>query len=329
MASFPQCSSIRGAKYPGERCGNRAKFGEWCGHHKFLQVRWAAPDTITHVVSPGIIGEKRAAIRIFTAWRRWLARRAGPLLWARGESNNPYDFFSSDPVEEIPLRDVVSFVDADRKGYIMDIKSATSLLAHCKKTGDVPTNPFNREPLPAQFLHRIALHGPRIKGWTALVPQTEAQALGLAATDVFRHFDDLGYYTDPAWFLELSRAQLQQLYIEIADIWYHRATLSPSDRIRIVPPPVRILPMPVTTVLVMTQKALQKVLLESCRLLVSASSAKSDRQLGAMYVLGALAIVSGRVAVAYPWLAEMFTPGITRILPNGQVSVLHPSVLVY
>jgi len=232
-------------------------------------------------------------------------------------------------VEEIPLRDFVSFVDADRKGYIMDIKSATSLLAHSKKAGETPTNPFNRAPLPASFLRRIALHGPRTKGWTALVPQTEAQALGLAATDVFRHFDDLGYYTDPAWFLELSRAQLQQLYIELADIWYHRATLSPADRTRIVPAPGRVLPMPVTTALVMTQKALQKVLLESCRLLVSASSAKSDRQLGVMYVLGALAIVSGRTAVAYPWLAEMFMPGITRILPSGQVNVLHPSVLAY
>jgi hypothetical protein len=297
------------------------------------------PDIIAHVPiaeitkksiivkHPTIVAS--AAHRIFRVWRRWLARRAGPLLWARAESNNPYDFFSSDPVVEIPLRDVVSFVDADRKGYIMDIKSATSLLEHAAKSGEPPTNPFNRAPLPALFLHRVALHGPRIKGWAALIPKTEAQALGLAATDVFRHFDDLGYYTDPAWFLELSRAQLQQLYIEIADIWYHRATLSGADRARIVPPPARTLPMPVTTVLVMTQKALQKVLLESCRLLVSASSAKPDRQLGAMYVLGALAIVSGRTAVAYPWLAEMFTPGITRILPSGQVSVLHPSVLVY
>lgn len=338
MTSLQQCASIRGVKYPGEQCKANAKFGEWCGHHKHSQQRFIVPeaaaasaaasaaesvsDTLQHDMA-------RAARRIQQVWRRWLARRAGPLLWARAESNNPYDFFSSDPVDEIPLREFVSFVDADSKGYIMDIKSATSLLEHSKKMGETPKNPFNRAPLPALFIRRIAIHGGHRKGWSPVVPVSEKQAFELAVTDVFRHFEDLGYYTNPTWYLTLGRAQLQQLYIEIADIWYHRAMLTASSRARIVPAPARILPLPVTTVLVMSLKALQRLLLESCRLLVSASAAKSDRQLGAMYVLGALVLVSPDAASAYPWLVEMFAPGITRIAASGQIMLQNPGALAY
>lgn len=278
-----------------------------------------------------------AAIKIRCAWARWLARRAGPLLWFREESNNPYDFYSSDPVAEIPMRDFVSFVDAG-KGYVMDIKSAASLVDHAKANNEVPLNPFNRAVLPACFLRRLNRHA--VKGatplWTGLKATGEVQAAGLAATDVFRLIEDLGYYTDPSWFMDLSRLQLQRFYIELADIWYHRATLSSTDRNRIAPPTVpagggpahSAFAIPVNTALIMQQRALRPLLLETCKLLVSTAAARSDRQLGVSYVLGALSLISPGAAVAYPWLAEAFAPGVTRIV-GSQIAVLHPSVLAY
>lgn len=273
-----------------------------------------------------------AAFKIYTSWRRWLARRGGPLLWFREESNNPYDFYSSDPVAEIPMRDFVSFVDAG-KGYIMDIKSAVSLVDHAKTNGEAPLNPFNRAALPASFLHRLNRHvvkGAAVQLWTGLKASGEVQIAGLAATDVFRLIEDLGYYTDPSWFMDLTRLQLQRLYIELADIWYHRATLSAADRNRIAPTSGthRAFAIPVNTSLIMQQRALRPLLLETCKQLVSAATARSDRQLGVMYVLGAMAIVSPGAAVAYPWLVEMFSPGVTRIA-GSQIVVLHPSVLAY
>ncbi len=246
-----------------------------------------------------------AAARIRRVWFRWIARRAGPLLRNRAESNNPFDFYSSDPVEEIPLRYFISFVDMDRKGYIFDSRSVTSLLAH------QDTNPFNRAPLPAHFMRRLARHGSVVKQ-ESLQPLTAAQAYSLEVTDTFRHFEDLGYYTDPAWFLALNRIGLQRLYMELADIWYHRAMLTRDDRARIVPSG-QGLPVPVSTVIVMTQKALEYTVIRACRLLVSSAVAKSDKQLGVMYVLGSLSLVSPDAAVAYPWLVDMFSPGVTRI----------------
>jgi hypothetical protein len=367
----PICNSIRSKTHPGERCSHRALAGsEWCGVHgkqthptRFVAA--AVTDVIEHAVGPvtppkvarspkthkkepaaptSVREEKRSkpepsdaekltlASRVSSVWNRWLARRAGPLLRFREESNNPCDFFSADPVEEIPLRDFVSFVDAG-KGYCMDIKSAVSLLEHAAKSGEVAVNPFNRAPLPAVFKSRVARHG-KTAHWESLSASTPTGGAGAAAaesltvTDTFRAMEDLGYYTDPDWFTDLSRLQLQRMYLELADIWYHRAGLSGADRNRIVPLPANPFCIPVATVLAMQQRALRPVLLNTCKALVSSAAARGDRQTGVMYVLGVLAMISAGASAAYPWLVEMLSPGVSRIVGNT-IQVLHPGVLAY
>jgi len=340
------CVSIRAAKVPGERCPCKAAFdSEWCGKHKSTQVRFIAPGAegsppvIEHVLDPAPVPnrseitekQKVAATKIFKKWRQWLAHRAGPLLWCRDESNNPCDFFSGDFVADIPLREIVSFVSGG-KGYIMDIKSANSLIEHAVSAKETPVNPFNRTALPALFVHRITLHQSKksktkAPSWAPIVAMSETQKLALAVTDVFSGIESLGYYTNPSWFIDLTRHELQRLYIEIADIWGHRAALSPQDKHRICPAGSP-LGMPVTTALIMNQKALRHHVLNTCRTLTAGSPAHSDRQLGVMYVLGALSIVSVGAAAAYPWLVEMFSPGVTRIV-GSELVILHPSVMGY
>jgi len=265
-----------------------------------------------------------ASILIHRTWTKWLSKRAGPLLHAKTDSNNPFDFFSSDPIEEIPLRYFISFVDG-AKGYCMDTRSVTALLGHAAANKEEPLNPFNRAPLPTLFRDRLKRHK-IVDVWAPLVAVSEEQKISMAANDVFRVIEDLGYYTNPTWFLELSRQGLQRFYIELADIWFHRAGLQSSERARIAP--VKPFPIPVTTALVMQQRALRPLLLETCRLLVTGAAAKSDRQLGVMYIMGALSIISGAAAAANPWIYEMFSPGVTQI--NGlQILVAHPAVLHY
>jgi len=332
-----RCASIRGKQYKNEQCtAPSGKDSIWCGRHKTSQVRYVPPDPNDHkdTVPPKdksltLTPEscRRLGTLVYKAWASWIARRCGPLLHARAESNNPYDFFSSDPVEEIPMRDFISFVDAG-KGYIMDIKSANSLIDHATSAGEAPLNPFNRAALPDLFLRRLKRHH-GAKTWTAPTPISPEQAHQLAVTDTFRAMEDLGYYTDPSWYTALTRVQLQQLYIELADIWMHRANLGAEDRKRIVPSIAgRPFSFPVPTVLVMAQKALQPAVLNTCRLLVSSAAARSDRQLGVMYVLGALSIISPSAGAAFPWLVDMFTPGATRIV-HGVLTIVHPSVYAY
>jgi hypothetical protein len=325
MKSF--CVSIKSKGHPDQQCSHKALAGkEWCGTHakQAAPVRFKAPEKIRHVVSAE--EQTRAISVIHRTWNRWLARRAGPLLQFRAESNNPFDFYSGDPVETIKMRDFVSFVDRG-KGYCMDIQSAVSLLDHATKSKETPLNPFNREPLPATFLRRIRLHGHK-ELWTGLTAMTELQTLQLAVTDAFRLIEDLGYYTDPEWYLSLSGIELLRLYIELADIWYHRAGLTHEDRSRIVPGPRRPFPVRVASAYTLDLPALRKLVLETCRLLVSAAVARSDKQLGVMYVVGALSMLSGGAGAAYPWLTEMFAPGVCRIVGNT-IQLLHPSALNY
>jgi len=328
------CASIRKKGCPGEQCTYKALAGsEWCGKHQSLQVRFVA-DVIEmleeRIPTPPkeVPAEKKgaAAILIHQVWKKWLAKRAGPLLHVKTESNNPFDFFSSDPIEEIPLRYFISFVDpGTAKGYCMDTRSVTALLQHAVASKEEPLNPFNRAALPTLFRSRLKRHKV-VTIWAPLVAVTEDQKISMAANDVFRVMEDLGYYTNPTWFLSLSRQGLQRFYIELADIWFHRAGLQSADRLRIAP--VKPFPVPVTTALVMQQRALRPLLLETCRLLVTGSVAKSDRQLGVMYIMGALALVSAEAAAANAWIHEMFSPGVTQT--NGvQILVAHPSVLHY
>lgn len=325
--------------------------GEWCGKHKTTQIRFVglalnpSKDTIEVETNTNtnpnpntgrITSRSRQEDQVSFAaivhrlWRLRLARRAGPLLWFRDESNNPSDFFSADPVTEIPIRDFVSFADGP-KGYIMDIKSAASLIDHASANGEVPLNPFNRAPLPPHFLRRVARHGAATTHtWAPLKPLSEAQTHSLAVTDIFRAIEDLGYYTDPQWFMDMSRQDLQRFYVELADLWYHRVGLTTADRGRIAPlgNPFGV---SVVAALVMQQRALRPQILNTMRQLVSTASSRADKQLGVTYVLGSLAIVSAGAAVAYPWLVEMFSPGVTMISGTGQghVIVAHPSVLTY
>ncbi len=271
-----------------------------------------------------------AAHTIRKACRRWIARRGGPLVWFREESNNPYDFFSSDPVADIPLRDFVSFVDAG-KGYCMDSKSAMSLVTHANTNHEPALNPFTRAPLPPTFLRRLRLHG-TIGEWEPLQAQTPEQTLNLATTDLFRAMEDLGYYTDPAWFTSLGRTSLQRFYIELADIWYHRAQLTRADQQRIVPGArvrIRPFPVPISHIVPMTKSELSSLMVNVCTVLVTAASERSDRQLGVMYVLGALTLISSGARAANPWILEMFSPGVTTMTPEGNIGVAHPSILAY
>jgi hypothetical protein len=310
------CASIRAKKTPHLQCESKAISGPWCGRHKNTQVRFV-PEAIIHQVQAPqgrTLDTAAAAACIRRAWSRWIARRAGPLLRCRDETNNPFDFFTSDPVTDISMGDFISFVDAG-KGYIMDARSAVSLVTHA---GAEPAlNPFNRNPLTPVFLRRLARH--KSKGWIS-------QPGPMTITDVFRLMEDLGYYTDPTWYIDLNRHGLQRLYVELADIWFHRAGLSSADRARISPEtPFAV---PVATALIMRIAALKPMVQQTLQLLVSAASARSDRQLGVMYVLGALSIVSDGAGAAFPWLVEMFSPGVTRIV-SGQIVVAHPSVLGY
>jgi len=239
----------------------------------------------------------KACTCIQRRWLRFLAKRCGPLLKLRDKSMNSVDFYTEDAIHEIPLQFFVSFVDASR-GYSMDIRSAMSLITYAERVKEPALNPFTRAPLTPVFLRRITL--------VKKVPKfiTAPTSFSVKITDVFCAISDLGYYTNPAWFSDLNANSLKRLYAALVEIWVHRARLSQRDRARICS--ANPFKYNFRAIDAMNMHDLQRVVLDVCELFVTSAVERSDRQLGAIYVLGCLAMVSRGAALANPGLLDQF-----------------------
>ena len=123
--------------------------------------------------------------------------------------------------------------------------------------------------------------------------------------------DELNYYTNPSWFINLNVDELRCFYVELYDVWHHRAELTPEMRNIIIPAPARPFKYPVREVVAQrSQELLRKLNLDTIRMFVSAAADRSDRTLGAMYTVTALTLVCRECAETYPWLYESAAPGI-------------------
>jgi hypothetical protein len=133
----------------------------------------------------------------------------------------------------------------------------------------------------------------------------------MKVTDLFQKIDELNYYTNPEWFIKMSIDNHRCFYVELHDIWNHRAELAQSVRLEIIPPPARPFKTPVREVVALKSiDLLRKLNMDIIRMFISAAVARPDRILGAMYVVTAMTLVSKQCAEMYPWLFESAHPGI-------------------
>ena len=79
----------------------------------------------------------------------------------------------------------------------------------------------------------------------------------------------------------------------------------------IIPPPARPFKYPIREIVgLKSLDSLRKINIDTIRMFISAAVDKSDRALGAIYVITALTLVSKECEDTYPWLYESATPGI-------------------
>jgi hypothetical protein len=182
---------------------------------------------------------------------------------------------------------------------------------------EAPENPYTRAPFSKENLEKAKhfIRWSRLKGvdtrWAPIIPESPDQRFKLKVTDLFQKIDELNYYTNPDWFVKLSVDNLRCFYVELFDIWFHRAELSPEMKKIIIPPPAHPFKYPVREIVaVKSLDSLRKINLDIIRMFISAAVDKSDRTLGAMYVVTALTLVNKECKETYPWLYESATPGI-------------------
>jgi hypothetical protein len=124
--------------------------------------------------------------------------------------------------------------------------------------------------------------------------------------DLFIQIDQLGNYTQVAWFSNLNLNQYIRLYRAIYEIWNYRGGLSRETKLKICPfygPFERIFQTPIyydELTLAQIQGACTSVF----ETLVFSGIDDDNRKLGTFHALSALTIVSTGARHAMPWLYE-------------------------
>jgi len=319
----PVCKNIRSRKHPDQRCSNPATTGDYCGIHSkhprpYLTKAESSPIVnVNEIFIP--ITPLPSVKRIQKWWRkvghRPRRRRQGPALFMPEISTNTSDFFSMEDIKNIPRHLLFSYVDTDKMVYAFDVRSISTLIE--KNTDSELQNPYNRQPLSQANITKAMkfIRWCRKKNidtrWAPIEPSTPDQRFQLKVTDLFQKIDELGYYTNSQWFIELDERKLRRLYVELYDIWYHRAGLTNIGRNIIIPSPARPFRYSLRDIIgSRSLDFLRKANMELLRMFVSAATEKPDRSSGAMYVLTAMTLVNKECAESYPWLYESAMPGI-------------------
>lgn len=255
------------------------------------------------------------AIKIQKYLRRYIVqtfiKTHGPALFDRTICVNTTDFYSLDELSEIPFNQFYSFKDNDNFIYGFDIRSIYNLYNFNQ---DETINPYNRKPFPknmwkdlrkmykfSNFL-KIPIDIALENNDDELNPE---QLLNSKFLTLFQNIDQLGFYTDINWLLNLNRAQKINYIRQLYDIWIYRAQLSNEAKLKICPGSGNpFINQPLSTIHVRNEFEIKTSIYEIIEHLVTRGIEQSDRWMGASYCLTALTLVSHQAAQALPWLYE-------------------------
>lgn len=337
----PSCKNIRSKRHPDQRCANPAVHGTYCGLHFKHPTPYKSRAKLsmdeTDVNEITIPMDTSEQVKTIQRWWRFYGRlrlffRQGPAKWLRTLPVNSTDFYSMEEITTISGEHFFSLVENDKTVYAFDIRSLVTLL----EKNINPENPYNRQPFSESNLNKAKkfIRWSRIKGvdtrWVPIIPESPDQRFKLKVTDLFQKIDELNYYTNPDWFIKLSVDNLRCFYVELYDIWVHRAELSADMKKIIIPPPAHPFKYPIREVVALKSlDSLRKINLDIIRMFISAAVDKSDRTLGAMYVVTALTLVNTQCKETYPWLYESATPGIYsryRVFNNAGEEHAHNAI---
>ena len=237
----------------------------------------------------------------------------GPGFRNRLLCTNKVDFFSMDELTTIPNEQFFSFKDKDGFIYGFDIVSLHNLIYKCN---GIVKNPFNQQPLDTTVIanFRSLLRLSRVLKINIITEIsditkdiTDTKTVELRALTLFQNIDALGNYSNPQWFLSLTRHQLITFVRELIDIWQYRANLSNQIKKSICYPMGNpFYRMPNSNVLhnLTNLDEVRKIILGVLEQFVTTGIDKDSKCLGAYYVLGALTLVNMDAATSLPWLFE-------------------------
>jgi hypothetical protein len=245
---------------------------------------------------------------------RKLNKLKGDGLLKRSECVNQMDFLLLNDIKNINYNQFISYTDKDNFTYGFDICSLWNLLnEHQTKK----MNPFNRNLIP-ENMRNILIEIKRLTNIvtgkeinieinTKMENLSDAKKIEHRTLTLFQTIDYYGYITNINWFLSLRKTDLLYLLRELIDIWRYRAQLTESTKKNIFPTTGN----PFYNVnwnyfRTLNEIGLKQKLLIIFENIINSGINEQFKQLGAIYVLGAITMVNKNAAEALPWLYESF-----------------------
>lgn len=255
--------------------------------------------------------------KIQTVWKNYFIalfnKTLGPSFNNRSISNNTEDFLTAEEIKEIDYYYYFSFKDDDDFTYTFNIVSIYTLLQNKDYK-----NPYNRKNIKPEI---IELVNKRIK-YNRILNKIDVfkEYMPKPLTDkekinkIFYMIDSLGNFSSPNWFIDLNKNSIIRFIYELYEIWNFRAGLSNNRKLEICPPNGNpFIGVPPSFFLDLTSQNnnnnefwslgyLRNKSITVMEKLIYSSQIDSDKNIGALYILSALTLVSTNARDSLPWL---------------------------
>lgn len=263
-----------------------------------------------------------SAIKIQKIFRRHLVSKWMELKGTRENCVNDTDFYTLEPLNEIPYLYFIKYVDVSHNvNYGFDIKSLCTLATKNKKF----ENPYNRENLKTTFgtkmvkvvkLTNILFPGNDLmmdianvyessttvatESFSTFFQNLDQLTLDQRITNLFIHIDNLGNYTNSEWLTQLNEDRRYYLVVKINQLWNK---ISNTLRRQICP---HISPFSAGFFGQLPAVINTEMIVKMAEVLVYSGIDNEHKQLGAMYFLSGLTLVSVNARNQMPWLYENY-----------------------
>jgi hypothetical protein len=263
-----------------------------------------------------------SAIKIQKIFRRHLVSKWMELKGTRENCVNDTDFYTLEPLNEIPYLYFIKYVDVSHNvNYGFDIKSLCTLATKNKKF----ENPYNRENLKTTFgtkmvkvvkLTNILFPGNDLmmdianvyessttvatESFSTFFQNLDQLTLDQRITNLFIHIDNLGNYTNSEWLTQLNDDRRYYLVVKINQLWNK---ISNTLRRQICP---HISPFSAGFFGQLPSVINTEMIVKMAEVLVYSGIDNEHKQLGAMYFLSGLTLVSVNARNQMPWLYENY-----------------------
>jgi hypothetical protein len=306
--SLRKCANIKSRSSPDQRCAEEATYGEFCAKHIKRPTRFPLLKGFDIQLSrrqEETLKKIQKKYKFKNGIRR--NRNQGPSTSFTELSENETEIYSLESVKSIPTLYRFSFSDSQKHIFTFDIRTLYQLV---QESGYKLTNPYNRDLISKEIIDKLIrrINFLRSKKYCLLVTSdnelTQDQLIHQRVIDICLKYDFLGFYTSPEWFENLDIRGLKDIYINLYSLFVS-SPIADAATLDAIYPGRRddLFELRINGINNRKdKKILQNALLNAFEKIITTSSKKENKSLGATYCLKCWAMAYPQIYINYPWL---------------------------